>query len=190
MKPITTTLNEIRSHEPCSDGWEKLLKSLGKTKADDEPLELVTILESNDIADAVWCLGCLSEDHEYLVRLFACACAESVLHLYENEYPEDFRVRNCIETSKKYALGLYDDATWATTLTAAGAITLTAAGAAAWATTRAAAGTAAWATARAAAGAVCDATVRDAEEEKQTVFFKEYFGSPKTIEEYKTLLTK
>ena len=34
---ITTTLNRIRAHEPCSKGCEKLLKGLGKTQADDEP---------------------------------------------------------------------------------------------------------------------------------------------------------
>ena len=33
-----TTLNKIRSHLPCEKGWKTLLKSLGKTEADDEPL--------------------------------------------------------------------------------------------------------------------------------------------------------
>ena len=36
----TTTLEEIRSCLNCKDGWEKLLSHLGKTSADDEPLEL------------------------------------------------------------------------------------------------------------------------------------------------------
>jgi len=27
---MKTTLNKIRSHYPCKDGWEKLLKHLGK----------------------------------------------------------------------------------------------------------------------------------------------------------------
>jgi hypothetical protein len=44
---ITTTLNAIRKHHPCKEGWEKLLKHLGKTKADDEPLAFVAILDSN-----------------------------------------------------------------------------------------------------------------------------------------------
>jgi hypothetical protein len=34
---IKTTLNRIRAHSPCQEGWEKLLNHLGKTKADDEP---------------------------------------------------------------------------------------------------------------------------------------------------------
>ena len=41
---ITTTLNKIRDYGPCVDGWKKLLDNLGKTKADDEPLSLLTIV--------------------------------------------------------------------------------------------------------------------------------------------------
>jgi len=51
---MKTTLNEIRKANPCESGWEKLLKGLGKTKADDEPLSLQRILEINDIDDACW----------------------------------------------------------------------------------------------------------------------------------------
>ncbi len=39
---ITTTLNKIRKHTPCEDGWIDLLKHLGKTKADDEVLKFST----------------------------------------------------------------------------------------------------------------------------------------------------
>ena len=39
----TTTLNAIRKASPCEKGWLKLLKHLGKTKADDEPLDLLTV---------------------------------------------------------------------------------------------------------------------------------------------------
>jgi len=34
---MKTTLNEIKSHDPCAEGWALLLKNLGKTKSDDEP---------------------------------------------------------------------------------------------------------------------------------------------------------
>ncbi len=50
---ITTTLNRIRAHGPCAGGWAKLLKHLGKTQADDEPLPFATILESNGLDDAL-----------------------------------------------------------------------------------------------------------------------------------------
>jgi hypothetical protein len=54
--PWITTLNSIRKHSPCEDGWKKLLKHLGKTRADDEPVTLLAILESNGLDDALWCL--------------------------------------------------------------------------------------------------------------------------------------
>jgi hypothetical protein len=38
-------------------------------------------------------------------RLFACDCAEHVLHLFEQEYPEDKRPRKAIEISRQFAQG-------------------------------------------------------------------------------------
>ena len=79
-KVLTTTLNRIRAHDPCRKGWEKLLKGLGKTQADDEPLPFSRIVEINDLDDALWC--CRAEpqyDREW--RLFAVWCARQVQYL-------------------------------------------------------------------------------------------------------------
>jgi len=38
-------------------------------------------------------------------RLFACDCAERVLHIYENEHPDDKRPRDTIEVARRYANG-------------------------------------------------------------------------------------
>jgi hypothetical protein len=77
---IYTTLNKIRDHSPCTDGWAKLLRHLGKTQADDEPLALVTILDSSGLDDALWCLrACNGIDPE--ARLYAVWCARPVQHL-------------------------------------------------------------------------------------------------------------
>jgi hypothetical protein len=76
---MTTTLNQIRSHSPCTEGWAKLLKHLNKTTADDEPLSLLTVLDSNGIDDAVWCL-CTEATPERIHR-FALAIARRVEHL-------------------------------------------------------------------------------------------------------------
>jgi hypothetical protein len=56
---ITTTLNRIKANSPCESGWKKLLKHLGKTKADDAPLSFATILKSNGLDDALWGCRCL-----------------------------------------------------------------------------------------------------------------------------------
>jgi|GEM_PF-1596607 len=139
--PITTTLNRIREHSPCSEGWAKLLKHLGKTKADDEPLPFSVILESNGLDDALWC--CRAEpQHASLWRHFAVDCAETVKHLMTDE-----RSLQALVVARQHAEGTATD----DELAAAWAAARAAAWAAAWAAARAAAWDAAWDAARAAA---------------------------------------
>jgi hypothetical protein len=80
VKEITTTLNRIRANLPCSSGWERLLKGLGKTQADDEPLSYLTILEHNGLDDALWALRA-EPQHERIWRHMACDFADTVRHL-------------------------------------------------------------------------------------------------------------
>ena len=100
---MKTTLNEILEHDPCGQesegrtGFSKLLKCLDKTKADDEPLEFETILKSNGIKDAVWCLRVLDYNGR---RLFQADVAESVLHIFGQKYPDDDRPRKAIEAAR------------------------------------------------------------------------------------------
>ena len=96
---IKTTLNRIRAHSPCQEGWEKLLNHLGKTKADDEPLPYAIIVTSNGMNDALWC--CRAEpQYAKELRLFAVACARRVEHLNS-----DPRVKNAIDVAERYAHG-------------------------------------------------------------------------------------
>ena len=81
---ITTTLRQIRQHEPCADGWRTLLTFLGKTGADDDPLPLVTILQSNGLDDALWCLRTITGYDKEIIR-FALACAQDVRHLMTDQ---------------------------------------------------------------------------------------------------------
>ena len=76
---MTTTLNIIRSHSPCTEGWVKLLKHLGKTQGDDEPLSLLTVLTSIGVEDAIWCLR--TEPTPERIQRFALAVARRVEHL-------------------------------------------------------------------------------------------------------------
>ena len=155
----TTTLNEIREHDPCRDGWTKLLRHLGKTQADDEPLPLLTILESNRLDDAIWCLRAKSLDR--LSRHFQAWCADQVLHHFEAERPDDQRVRDQIAMLRN------DDATEAARAAARAAArdaALDAAGDAAQAAARAAAQAAARDAAQAAARAAAWDAARAAQE--------------------------
>ncbi len=96
---LTTTLNKIRDHGPCTPGWEKLLHHLGKTKADDEPLGFDVILESNGLDDALWCLRAEpSHGREY--RLLAVSYARDVEHLME-----DKRSIKCLDVAERFANG-------------------------------------------------------------------------------------
>ena len=155
---MKTTLNTIREHSPCSEGWAKLLRSLDKSKADDEPVSIVQILDSNGLQDALWCLRAV-KGHDREIRLFAVWCARQVEHLMADQ-----RSKDALNVAERFANGEATeqerDAAWATARAAAGA----AARAAAEAAALAAALAAAWDAAEAAALAAALAAAWDAAE--------------------------
>ena len=76
-----------------------MLSHLGKTEADDEPLSLLTILESNGLDDALWALRAVQGyDHEK--RLYAVWCARQVEHLLT-----DRRSLDALEVAERFARG-------------------------------------------------------------------------------------
>ena len=149
---MKTTLNKIRKHSPCPSGWKKLLTYIGKTEADYEPLSLLTILDSNGLDDALWCLRAV-EGHDREIRLYAVWCARQVQHLLT-----DKRSLDALDVAERYAngkatddeLNAARDAAWTAEAAAWGA--REAAGAAARAAAREAAD-AAWGAAWVAGGA-------------------------------------
>lgn len=148
----TTTLNAIREHGPCADGWKKLLNHLGKTGADDEPLSLLTILDSNGLDDALWCLRAMPEHNKHW-RLYAVWCARQVQHLMT-----DARSVAALDVAERHAHGTASDQE----LAAASAAAWDASRVAAWDAARDAAGDAAWVAASAAASAAAGAAAWDA----------------------------
>jgi len=172
---ITTTLNKIRDHSPCQEGWGKLLKHLGKTKADDEPLPFAVIVESNGLDDALWCCRTAPErDREW--RLFAVWCARRVQHLMI-----DPRSVAALDVAERFARGeatveelaAARDAAWDAVRAAARAAAGGAAWYAVWAAVWAAAGDAAWDAAWDAAGVAAWAAAEDAVRAAQTKRFLE-----------------
>lgn len=147
---IYTTLNKIRSHSPCADGWTKLLRHLGKTQADDEPLAITTVLDSNGLDDALWCLRAV-DGHQREMRLYAVWSARQVQHLMS-----DPRSLAALDVAERHANGAATDEELAAARVAAGVAAAAARAAqdAAWAAARVAvrgaAGDAAWGAARAA----------------------------------------
>ena len=104
---MKTTLNKIRKHSPCQDGWTKLLAHLGKTKADDEPLTILTILDSNGLDDALWCLRAV-DGADGAIRKLACDFALDVADLWE--MPDV--VRQYLETQDEDFRDAARDAAW------------------------------------------------------------------------------
>ena len=100
---MITTLNKIRAFQPCEEGWKKLLKHLNKTKADDEQLSIITILDSNGLSDALWCLRAV-EGYDKEIRLFAVWCARRVQHMMT-----DPRSIAAIDVAERYAFGQATD---------------------------------------------------------------------------------
>ena len=162
---IYTTLNKIREHEPCIDGWRKLLTHLNKTQADDEPLALATILHSNGLDDALWCLRAV-DGHEKEMRMYAVWCARQAQHLMK-----DRRALAALDVAERHANREATDEELAAAMDAASAAA-NAASAAASAAARlaawAAASAAAWAAASAARASACEA---------QTAEFRRVFCS-------------
>lgn len=126
---LYTTFAKAKEDNACTGSYKKMAKYLGGVRkyGEDKPIPLDEVLKVCGLQDAIWSLGCTTEPSEDILIEFACRCAEHVLHIFEDKYPDDKRPRQAIEAAK---LCITDKSTtaWA------------AAGTAAWA-----AGTAAWA---------------------------------------------
>jgi hypothetical protein len=191
MQPITTTLKAIRKAVPCGlhpekdgtlTGYSKLKAFLGENWQDNQPILFSQIIESNGVADAYWCTKVLGVEHEPVLYRISADCAESVLHLFEKEYPNEPAPRNAIQASRDYADGKISkeelriaEAAARAAWVAAGAVAGVVAAEAAWA---------AWAAALAAADeaaeAVVDAAVdaawTAAERKKQAAILLKHLG--------------
>jgi len=96
---LKTTLNQIREKSPCAEGWRKLLAYLGKQRADDDQLDIATVLASNGIEDALWCLRAV-QGRDKEIRLYAVWCARQVQHLMT-----DPRSLAALDVAERFAVG-------------------------------------------------------------------------------------
>ena len=179
MSDKTINLQVIKSFEPCVEGLENFIKHHKDFSG--TALELLE-LENVPAKDKFWLL--LREEFipENDLHELACKFAESVLHLFEKEYPNDLRLRKAIEAKRKFIKGEISKDELAAARAAASAAAWDAARAAASAAARAAASAARYA-ARAAADAASDAAsaatwaaARGDERQKQLEIVKEYFN--------------
>ena len=152
---MQTTLRKIRAAGPCGMrlvdrqrvGYLKLRHHLGKGYGDDTLIDITTILDSNGVEDALWCLRAV-DGHAREKRLYAVWCARQV-----QSQMEDQRSLTAPDVAERYANGAASNdelaAAWA------------AAGKAAWAAWAAGA---AWNAAEYAAEAAAASAAEDAAE--------------------------
>jgi hypothetical protein len=110
---FVVTLADLRKEGACYDGYNKVVRMLqGKPFADvdedrdsyirfshKEPIALTSILESNNLDDALWALRCVKgADRD--IRLFGVWCARQVEHLNT-----DPAVKACNDVAERYANG-------------------------------------------------------------------------------------
>ena len=148
---LSTTLNLLKSHRACTDGYRTLLKYVGSDYDPNAPIDLLTVLTSNGLDDCFWTLRATTNPAlaERLSSLAACDFAERVVH----NYPEEETVlRDCIQTARDYADGKATDEQ------------LQKAESAAWNAARSAARSAADSAARSAAWSAADSAARSAAE--------------------------
>ena len=110
-----TTLNLLKEHAACMDRYRHLCKALGGVKqyGRNTPISFEQLSKMNGLDDALWALRAVPYDQikerDLIARLFAASCAEHVLPIYEQQYPDDKRVRLCIEASRRFAYGEITD---------------------------------------------------------------------------------
>jgi hypothetical protein len=103
-----TTLKQLRKEKACISDYNKLVCSLsGKTYDEkketyirykhDAPINLLTILESNDVQDCLWSLRAVNHPEiEKIARHIACDCADIVAN---------DELKDIIAVSRKFADG-------------------------------------------------------------------------------------
>lgn len=100
---ITITLQKIRDKSPRAGDWAAVLGA-HKHHGMDTEFPLISVINSNDLDDALWCLGCLPE-HDSLWRKYAVWCCRQVAPLLT-----DVRSLNALSIAWQHSNGEANDA--------------------------------------------------------------------------------
>ncbi len=94
------TIDLIKSFDPCEDGIDNFESKYPKYN---NTLVHLLSLESISYSDKIW-LACKVVDTKILIQ-WSVECAEHVIDNYNDLYPNDSRISDCIKTVKKYLNG-------------------------------------------------------------------------------------
>ena len=84
------TLNMIKEKDPCANSWKELLRGLGKTKADDEELDVPMMFKTNKLENICWVLDKVLNMQKEL-RLFAYWNAKQCLKYIPDDEKEEYK---------------------------------------------------------------------------------------------------
>jgi len=99
----TVTIDEVLSWNPCEEYTKEILQKLAGRKRKMSGLQILALkIPAQDRFWAILKHGFLSDRD---LRLFACDCAEHVLHFFEKKFPVDKRPRECIEVARRFVMG-------------------------------------------------------------------------------------
>ena len=93
------TLQQIRDKSPCTEGWRKLLASLGNPSDMTITVSIGQIARSNGPDDALWCLRCTEFDRRDVVRAILPSVKRASVHTI------DKRVHDCIAVIDAWIAG-------------------------------------------------------------------------------------
>ena len=113
MRPKNTTgrwLPKVTDLEICTSGWHgckdgNILEYLNANIYEIETRGEVLEGDGKFAAQQIRLIRKCEGWNEVNARLFACDCAAHVLPIYEKEYPDDKRPRECIKVARKFAHG-------------------------------------------------------------------------------------
>ena len=102
---LTTTFKRLRKAGACTERYKFLRHALKGVK-DNDSINLLTILETNGLDDALWALCATTQDCEKIAHLMAADFAEMALVEWLKYYPDDDRPRLAIQAARDFANGL------------------------------------------------------------------------------------
>lgn len=96
---MKTTYQKIKDTMPCIEGLEELVNYYNPSSLEDE-ISMLQILKVNGLGYALRALATINDDK---IMLFCADMSESVLHVYENENPENNTPHRFISAIRLFA---------------------------------------------------------------------------------------
>lgn len=99
---LCTTLKLLRKRGACTSGYKKLRRRVGLDFPDDELISLITVLDSNGLYDALWCLQATTKNSSKASALLGCEFTQ--LALDRTKHPHDKLLRAALKFARRHVV--------------------------------------------------------------------------------------